>query len=424
MSAVEVHISTEGGTHRVGTMFRHSSRRRETVTFAYHEEWVDSKEGFEIDPLVPLGRNIHHPGARHKMFGAFGDTAPDSWGRRLMRIAEQRLAKSEGRSEKTMQETDFILGVADIARQGAIRYRLSEDGGFLMPQGKGVPAFMQVGKLLHVARRVQKGEETDEDLAILLAPGSSLGGARPKAVVMDAKRRLAIAKFPSLSDHYSVETWEHIALTLAGRAGIRVQEHELHRVDKTPVLIARRFDRDRKRRVPFLSAMSMLGAVDHEQRSYPEIVDVLTRYGARPKEDSAELFRRMVFNIMVSNVDDHLRNHGFLRPSAKGWILSPAYDINPTTTKGRVLRTNISLEDGYCSLDLALEQAEYFNLTKDLACNIAGEVATAVSGWRELARSLGESAGNIDMMATAFEHDDLKHGLHLARGSGRPRASR
>lgn len=423
MSAVEVHASAGGETLRVGTLFRHHRGNGESVTFEYGEQWLAHPGRFAVDPFLPLSRAAAPPGPNLDMFGAFRDSAPDRWGRELMRLSERTLAAAEGRAQRTLQETDCILGVTDAARQGALRFRLPESGGFLAPEGAGLPALSQAGVLLGLARKVELGEETDGDVAALLAPGSAVGGARPKASVLGPGGNLAIAKFPSVKDRYSVETWEHIALTLARQAGIAVQDHELRKVGSAPVLVARRFDRRDGRRVPFLSAMSMLGAVDHEQRSFPELVDALSLHGTNPRDDCAELFRRMVFNIMVSNLDCHLRNNGFLWAGKRGWTLSPAYDINPEPFRVRILRTKISLDDGTCSLELALEQAEFFDLAKDRACGIAGEVATAVSGWKALARSLGAPSKDIARMTNAFEHDDLKHGLRLARGPGRPRAS-
>ncbi|NJM35127.1 MAG: HipA domain-containing protein [Rhodomicrobium sp.] len=251
---------------------------------------------------------------------------------------------------------------------------------------------------------------------MIFAPGSSLGGARPKASVADAVGALAIAKFPKPADDYSVEAWEHFALNLAAQAGIRTPRNELHDVGGQRVLISRRFDRMGTTRIPFLSAMSMLGAKDGERASYPEIVDALSQHGAEAKSDAEELFRRMVFNILISNVDDHLRNHGFLWRGKGGWTLSPAYDLNPVPTdlKARILTTNISLDEGTCSLDLAFDQAGFFGLSLQKAKAIAAEVGAAVSNWRNVAAAAGESRRAIDRMASAFEHDDLAAAKRLA----------
>lgn len=413
---VEVHVSLPGGTHRVGTLYRAPSRDRETVSFDYHEDWLGHEERFALEPALTVGKGRFYPDEGREMFGAIGDSAPDNWGRQLMRRRERRLAQAEQRSVRTLHETDFLLGVADISRLGALRLKREGDDAFQAPNEAGVPGFMMLGRLLESADRIERGEETDEDLQMIFAPGSSLGGARPKASVRDNHGRLAIAKFPKESDEYSVEIWEHIALTLARAAGIQCPDHEVIEVGRRPVLLSWRFDREGEGRIPFLSALSMLQLKDGDRSSYPEIMDELARIGAGVKNDAGELFRRMAFNILISNVDDHLRNHGFLFRGKEGWALSPAYDLNPTPqdVKARVLTTTISPDDGTCSVELAIEQAGYFGLKSDEAAKIIGEVGEAVSHWREVAARAGQSKAQIDRMQSAFEHDDLKR----ARGLG------
>ena len=276
-----------------------------------------------------------------------------------------------------------------------------------------MPGFIALGQLLESAQRVERGIETDSDLQMIFAPGSSLGGARPKASIIDQHGNLAIAKFPKDTDEYSIETWEHIALTLADMAGIYCSEHELVKVAKRPVLLSKRFDRMDGARIPFLSAMSLLQLKDGDRASYPEIIDEMTNIGASVKTDAPELFRRMVFNILISNVDDHLRNHGFLLQSKNGWMLSPVYDLNPTPedVRARVLTTSISPDDATCSIDLALDQANFFNIKEQDAKNIILEVAKSVSKWRTIASRNGLSKTLIDRMETAFEHVDLEKAL-------------
>ena len=410
MSEIEVHISIEGQTCRLGTLFRQAARGRESVTFQYHGDWLASPARFSLEPGLSVGKGMFHPGNDREMFGSIGDSAPDTWGRRLMQRAERRAADQEGRAPRTLHETDFLLGVSDVSRLGALRFKGPQDDVFQKPTGEGVPGLIQLGRLLASAQRIERDKETDEDLSLIFAPGSSLGGARPKASVIDSAGALAIAKFPKDTDEYSIETWEHIALNLAARAGISVPRHKLHRVGDTPVLLSWRFDRKGDTRIPFLSAMAMLQAKDGERASYPEIVDELSQHGANARADAAELFRRMVFNILISNVDDHLRNHGFLWAGKAGWRLSPAYDLNPTPTdlKARILTTNISLDEGTCSIELALSQAELFGLSLADAKTIVGEVGGAVAAWRAVARQVGQTESQIDRMASAFEHDDLK----------------
>ncbi|MEQ8264432.1 HipA domain-containing protein [Pseudohaliea sp.] len=406
---VEVHCDLQGECWRVGTLYRQPGRGRETVAFQYHAAWLEHPARFSLEPALALGRGTFHPAPGADVFGSIGDSAPDTWGRRLLQRRERRLARDEGRAPRTLQEIDYLLGVTDIARMGALRFKRPGDPDFQAPSIGGVPHLVQLGALMDSALRVDREDAADDALDTILAPGSSLGGARPKASVRSAKGELAIAKFPKDSDGYGQERWEHITLALAATSGIRTPRHELLDVDGRAVLLSYRFDRDGARRIPFLSAMAMLQARDGERGSYPEIVDELGRHGARARADAAELFRRMVFNILVSNVDDHLRNHGFLWAGAAGWILAPAYDLNPTPTdlKPRILSTNISLDEGTCSLPLALEQAALFGLSSRDARAIAAEVGRAVSGWRELAATQGVSASELERMASAFEHEDL-----------------
>ena len=415
MTEIEVYLSIGCSTQRVGTLFRQAARGRESVTFTYHQKWLTNPRCFSLEPALKVGGGVFHPGSDREIFGSIGDSAPDTWGRRLMQRAERRSASIEARSPRTLQEADYLLGVTDESRLGALRFKQIDENEFQKPIGDGVPGYIQLGRLLKSVERIERNSETDADLDLIFAPGSSLGGARPKASVVDAKGQLAIAKFPKDTDDYAIETWEHIALILAKRAGINVARHELKSVDHKPVLISWRFDRCEHARVPFLSAMSLLQTKDGERASYPEIVDELAEHGANTKSDSAELFRRMVFNILVSNVDDHLRNHGFLWTGAKGWVLSPAYDLNPTPTdlEQRILSTNISLDEGTCSIDLALSQAELFGLRLNESRSIVRQVGLATATWRDVAKNAGVSNAELDRMSSAFEHEDLSSAARL-----------
>ena len=397
----------------MGTLYRHSGRGEETTTFEYHPSWLADPAHFSLEPALSLGRGAFAPPKGKSLFGSIGDSAPDTWGRQLMQRRERRAADREGRALRTLMEPDFLLGVADISRLGALRFRCDGDAAFQAPTGTGVPGLIQLGALLGAAERIDRGEESDEDLQMIFAPGSSLGGARPKASVIDQNGELSIAKFPKDSDTYRIEVWESISLTLAGRAGIRVPQHELLTVNDKKVLLSRRFDRVGGARIPFLSALSMMGLNDGERASYPEIVDTLTQYGVHASADAAELYRRMVFNVLISNDDDHLRNHGFLWQNDKGWILSPAYDLNPVPVDlgRRILTTKISLEDGTCDINLVQEQAEYFGLSGKDARAIIKEVAIETAGWRTVAMAAGASKTEADRMQSAFEHDDLKNAL-------------
>ena len=415
MTDFEVYLSLGGVTRKIGHALSNRTRGKETVLFEYADEWLRDADCFELEPDLPLTRGGFAPPAGQAIHGSLGDSAPDTWGRRLMQRAERRQAEREGRAVRTLMESDYLLGVSDETRLGALRFRRVDQEEFLADSHRGIPALVDLGRLLESTERLLRDEETDEDLQLIFAPGSSLGGARPKASVIDQHGRLSIAKFPKDSDEYSIETWEEIALRLADRAGIVTARHELLQVAGKAVLLSRRFDRADGYRIPFLSAMALLGVKDGEGSSYPEMVDALARHGAQAKKDAHALYRRVAFNVLVSNVDDHLRNHGFLRIDKSGWTLSPAYDLNPVPAdlKARVLTTNIDLEEGTCSIDLLEASADYFALSLNEARAILKDVATATSSWRTVARQVGATAAEIHRMATAFEHDSLRQALAL-----------
>ena len=415
MTDVNVYIDFDGMPRPVGLLRRHASRREETVTFEYDETWLADNERFSIEPALALTRGIFPPSLDQPIFGSIGDSVPDTWGRRLMQRAERRQAERGGRRVRTLGELDYLLGVADETRLGALRFRWTGEDQFQAPVATGVPAIIELGRLLQITERIFRDEETDEDLQLIFAPGSSLGGARPKASVIDQYGHLSIAKFPKETDDYSIETWEEIALRLAERAGISTPHHELLEVAGKPVLLSRRFDRTGSIRIPFLSAMSMTGSRDGQRGSYPELVDSLTQHGAKARADAAQLYRRVTFNVLVSNVDDHLRNHGFLWAGRDGWVLSPAYDLNPTPTdvKARILTTNIDLDEGTCSVELLETAAEFFGLSLKQARATIREVADVTRTWQAVAQEVGSRRAEIARMASAFEHDDLSAALRL-----------
>lgn len=329
-----------------------------------------------------------------------------------MARAERLRARRENSAPRHLREIDYVLGVSDVARQGALRFSHADREVFLAEASEAaVPPMVDLPKLLAATHGFLDNPDNEEDLRILLAPGSSLGGARPKASIKDDEGHLAIAKFPKKDDPYSVGAWEHLALKMAQEAEIRVAESTLLSVEGQDVVLLNRFDRDGERRTPFLSAMSLLDGVDQEPRSYLEIAEVIRRFGAQARADLSELWRRMVFNILVSNTDDHLRNHGFLYAGRGGWTLSPAYDLNPVPVevKPRFLSTAIGEDpnDTSASLRLALEVAEYFDLSEEEARSTAGQVAQVTRQWAERAQSLGIRGAEIDLLSSAFEHDDL-----------------
>jgi serine/threonine-protein kinase HipA len=410
--AAYVHVDLDGVPHRVGRLWVRASKGRETATFEYDPEWMAAPRRFSLQPAtMPVGPGPFHTTAGQSLFGPIGDSAPDRWGRTLLARAERMRALEEGRQRRTLREIDFLLGVSDFGRVGALRFTVDEDGPFLAAGGRhGVPPLVELPRLLSATDHVLDDSETAADLRLLLAPGSSLGGARPKASVLDRDGALLIAKFPARSDAYDVVRWEAVALGLASHAGIEVPEWRLERVLDRTVLLVRRFDRAGEVRVPFLSAMSMLSASDRETRSYLEIAEALQQHGARTRTDLRNLWRRIVFTVLISNTDDHLRNHGFLYVGAQGWTLSPAYDLNPVPghVNDRLLSTAIGMDDDRsASLDLALEVASDFGLKAGDARTTAREVADVVAGWRKLAERLGLPPAELEGMESAFEHRDL-----------------
>jgi len=412
-----VHVDLDGVPQLAGRLWTRSRKGRDSASFEYDAAWLRHPARFALEPALALGRGPHHTMPGRALFGAIGDSAPDRWGRVLLQRDERRKAREENRTPRTLTEADYLLGVSDLARQGALRFATREDGPFLAPaDAVKIPPLVQLPALLGAALRLTGEGGSDEDLRLLLAPGSSLGGARPKASVIDRDGQLLIAKFPHHDDLTRLTLWEALALRLAAEAGIATPEWRTEDIAGREVLLLHRFDRVGDRRIPFLSAMSMLGAADNELRSYLEIADALRQHGARAGEDCAQLWRRMVFNILVSNTDDHLRNHGFLYDPDGGWRLAPAYDLNPVPVdvKPRVLSMAIDDADNTASLDLAFTVAGHFGLKRPAANAIAAEVGRAVARWRDIAASLGLSAGEIDRMASAFEHDDLK----IATGRG------
>jgi serine/threonine-protein kinase HipA len=416
-----VYMDLQGTPHLVGRLWARIRKDRESATFEYDTGWLARPDRFSLDPALTLGPGPFHTPSDKPLFGAIGDSAPDRWGRVLMRRAERRRAQREGQTPRTVREIDYLLLVDDETRQGALRFAEREGGPFVAEYGPTrIPPLIELPRLLSAAEHVLSDTDSDEDLRLLLAPGSSLGGARPKASVWDRDGHLAIAKFPNKGDEVNTVLWEAVALTLAEKAGIAVPSWRLETVAGKPVLLLRRFDREGGIRVPFLSAMSMLGAKDNEARSYLEFVDVLRQHGAAPAEDMRELWQRIVFSILISNTDDHLRNHGFLWPGPPGWRLSPAYDLNPVPVdvKPRILSTTIDLDDGAASLQLAIQVANYFELSADQAHRIAHRVGESVARWRQVAKKLGITASEIDRMASAFEHEDLSMALAV-RASGK-----
>jgi serine/threonine-protein kinase HipA len=396
----------------MGILSAISSKGKEIFSFEYAEEWLKSEFPFLLDPDLQLYSGRYFPRDEKQNFGLFLDSSPDRWGRVLMERREAVIARLEKRTIRRLHESDYLLGVYDGHRMGALRFKTSAVGNFLNDDSEmAAPPWTSLRELEHASRKFEE-EDVDskkylEWLNLLMAPGSSLGGARPKASVLDPKNHLWIAKFPSVGDKKDIGGWEMVVHRLAKKAGIRVAEGSAKQFNsKHHTFISKRFDRNSKgERIHFSSAMTMLGYMDgagHDTGvSYLELAEFIIRYGADVNADLEELWRRIVFNICVKNTDDHLRNHGFLL-TGKGWRLSPAYDMNPNEF-GAGLSLNISETDNALDLDLALSVAEYFRLDEKTAGKIIMKTKTAVSGWRKEAAAIGLPKSEQDRMGSAFE---------------------
>lgn len=410
--AAFIHIDLGGRTRIVGRLWIRSERNKESASFEFDDSWISDPVHFALGPALPATAGAFHSGEGRAMFGALGDSAPDRWGRRLIARNEARRAREDGQTPRAPREFDYLIGVTDIVRQGALRFSFTPDGPFIA-QGddSSVPPLVNLGEMLTAAAAIDEDPdslEAENAVRLLLAPGSSLGGARPKASVRERNGTLAIAKFPEKGDQIDAVRWEAVLLTMASNSGIVTPKARIETVGATAVLLVERFDREGSNRIPFLSAMSLLEASDGETRSYVEISDALRRISSHASSDAHQLWRRLAFNILASNFDDHLRNHAIMYDGA-GWTLTPAYDLNPVprSVKDRLLSTAINIdEDTTASIELAIEAADEFMLTRDDAKAIAGQVAHGISSWRSLAAQNCISATEVERMESAFEHSD------------------
>jgi serine/threonine-protein kinase HipA len=389
------------------------TRGKEIFSYSYSDNWLKSRYSQMLDPELQLYSGSQYAKDEKQNFGVFLDSSPDRWGRLLMKRREAAMARSEKRPEKKLRESDYLLGVFDGHRMGAIRFKEDPDGPFLNDNKTlASPPWTSIRELEQISLKLEEDNANEDPeylkwLNILINPGSSLGGARPKASVLDENKNLWIAKFPSKSDIKDIGGWEMVTNELARNAGLNVAESRIQKFSsKYYTFLTKRFERtDTGERIHYGSAMTMLGYVDgnnfQDGASYLEIVDFLTQYGANIEGDLRELWRRIVFSIFVSNTDDHLRNHGFIL-TEKGWILSPAFDINPDED-GVGLSLNISLDDNSLDLDLALEVAEYFRLTKEGALKIIEDINNSVTNWKSVANKHQLPRSEQEIMSKVFE---------------------
>ena len=397
----------------MGVLKAEFTRGKEIFSFSYSEDWLKSSYSQILDPELQLYTGSQYAKDEKQNFGVFLDSSPDRWGRVLMKRREAAMARSEKRPEKTLRESDYLLGVFDGHRMGAIRFKEDPDGPFLNDNKTlASPPWTSIRELEQISLKLEDDNANEDPeylkwLNMLINPGSSLGGSRPKASVLDVNKNLWIAKFPSKSDIKDIGGWEMVTNVLARNAGLNVAESRIQKFSsKYYTFLTKRFDRsDTGERIHYASAMTMLGYVDgnnfQDGVSYLEIVDFLTQFGAKVESDLRELWQRIVFSIFVSNTDDHLRNHGFML-TEKGWILSPAFDINPNED-GAGLSLNISLEDNSLDLDLALEVAEYFRLTEVEAIKILDDTRRSVKSWKSIANEHQLPRSEQELMAKVFE---------------------
>lgn len=398
------------GPQKVGVLSSFLTRGKEIFSFEYAQSWLRGTYKFQLDPKLQLFKGSQFAPSDKSNFGIFLDSSPDRWGRTLLQRREALLAQQEGRPVKVLLESDYLLGVYDGCRMGGLRFKY-ENSAFLDDQKeKATPPWTSLRELesasLHLEDTdVEENPKFSTWLKLLVAPGSSLGGARPKASVLDSKQNLWIAKFPSQDDLKDVGAWEAVVHTLAKKMGLSVPETGLEKFSKKHhTFLSKRFDRMSQKRIHFASAMTLLEHKDGDSStsgaSYLELVDFIIENGANAASDLEELWRRIVFFISVSNSDDHLRNHGFLL-SESGWILAPAYDMNPNEF-ATGLSLNISATSNDLDFDLAMTVASFFRVGKDKAKAIIQKTRKEVSGWRNFATKFGISKGEQDRMAKAF----------------------
>lgn len=395
----------------LGTMYVDSAKGRELFSFEYEEKWLKSPEAnYFLDPDLHLYRGRQFVPMEKPIFGIFADSCPDRWGRLLMKRREMLLARKEERKPKQLLESDFLLGVYDRARMGALRFALKKDGPFLSDDDDlAAPPWATLRKLEAASTAFEKDEGglSEKWLNQLLAPGSSLGGARPKATVCAPDGALWIAKFPSKHDESNAGAWEMTAHDLAVKCGIDAPEARLETFSKSgSTFLVKRFDREGAQRVHFSSAMTLLGKTDgassSEGVSYLDLASFIRANGAAPRKDLRELWRRIVFSIAVSNTDDHLRNHGFLLTDS-GWRLSPVYDVNPCIY-GNNLSLNVNAVDSSVSFDLALETAHFYEIPlQEARAEIENMKEIISADWKTTAAKYGLSHSAIQYMEPAFD---------------------
>ena len=398
----------------MGTLFATPSRGKEIFSFEYDRTWLEGPYAQALDPSLTLFRGPQYAPSEKGNFGLFLDSCPDRWGRLLMLRREAQQAREEKQRERKLLESNYLLGVHDSHRMGGLRFRTTLDGPFLDDnQHLASPPWTSLHELEQVSLNLERDDAAGHPdysrwLKMLIAPGGSLGGARPKAGVLDKQGSSWIAKFPSRRDDEDIGAWEEVAHVLARKAGIKTATSQSRQfASRHHTFLSKRFDRTANGcRLHFASAMTLLQRSDGDDAasgvSYLELAELLIRSGSQTDRDLEELWKRIVFFICISNTDDHLRNHGFiLEPN--GWSLAPAYDLNPSL-HSTGLKLNISETDNSQDLDLALEVAPFFRVGKSRAEEIVRNIVKVVQGWRQVAKRCGISKAEQDLMAAAFDY--------------------
>jgi serine/threonine-protein kinase HipA len=392
----------------IGTLISNRKKGRAVSYFEYSKDWLNSQEQILLDPDLSWFSGPQFPGKKQN-FGLFLDSMPDTWGRTLMKKRAVLQSRHQGKPIQMLADVDFLLGVDDFCRMGAIRLKTNPDGPFLDNNKEfPTPPWVKIRELQYSAELVESNSDTDELkqwLPYLMAPGSSLGGARPKANVLDSDGQLWIAKFPSKNDSLDKAKWEYLAYILATKAGINMAESKIERVSGSHyTFFTKRFDREQNERIHFASAMTMTGnneeVIRDNQPSYLEIAEFIQFSGADVAKNLRQLWRRIVFNIAISNTDDHLRNHGFIL-TPKGWVLSPAFDINPSIDKNG-LSLNIDQYDNSLDIDLAITVGANFQLEINEMNRIIDEVLSSVANWKKIAKDIGINPLEQEIMESAF----------------------
>ena len=396
----------------VGELGYESLRGSDSYSFRFADSWMKKYNAINLSEDINNYPGIQYTQPNKDIFGCFADALPDRWGRTLLLRREQILAQDENRPIRRLSSFDFLTGIDDFSRMGGFRFKETPDGEFMNADNSlRIPPLTDLRELIAASKEIEKSEDVNELpekrwIAQLVQPGSSLGGARPKANVVDTDRSICVAKFPSLKDDYDVGLWEHFCHLLAKNAGINAAETKVIATnDKHHTLLSRRFDRtDAGERIHFASAMTLLGLNDGDNATtghgYVDIVDFILSGCTDVDANLRELFRRVAFNICVGNSDDHFRNHGFLL-TAKGWVLSPAYDMNPTLNEHQSLlingKTNMS------NLSILLDSCDEYMLTHAVAQEIIDKVVAAVKDWRALANRLGITKREMTLFEGVFE---------------------